>query len=155
MAYAAVALTGYSVSAIPQEKAEIIIDGDVPLPCQWSLVELENLPHTDLIVQSDSGSEKYRGVELGRLLKLCNVPLRENLHGKGAAKYLHAEGRDGFAAVFALAEFDRESFLVADELNGAKLPPGIGPLRLIAPNDLRHRRWVQQLALLRIKRSAK
>jgi hypothetical protein len=85
----------------------------------------------------------------------ASVPLKSGLKGKDVAKYLHAEGQDGFVAVFSLPEFDSGSFLVADTLNGSPLPSGTGPLQVISPNEVRHSRWVKELVLLRIKTSTK
>jgi hypothetical protein len=67
--------------------------------------------------------------DLAVLLVAGGMPLKSDLKGKDVAKYLHAEGQDGFVAVFSLPEFDSSSFLVADTLNGSPLPTGVGPCR--------------------------
>ena len=80
------------------------------------------------------------------------VPLQNDLKGKDVAKYLHAEdAAKKFVAVFALPEFDNDSFLVADSINGAPLPSDHGPLQIVSPAETRHSRWVKQLTNLRIK----
>lgn len=81
--------------------------------------------------------------------------MKLDLKGKDVAKYLHAEGQDGFVAVFSLPEFDSGPFLVVDTVNGAPLPAGGGPLQIISPNETRHSCWVKELTLLRIKTSVK
>jgi hypothetical protein len=68
-------------------------------------------------IKNESGAEDlYEGVDLANLLTLGEVPLKSALKGGDVAKYLHAEGQ-GFAAVFALPEFDEGTFVVADSVN--------------------------------------
>jgi DMSO/TMAO reductase YedYZ molybdopterin-dependent catalytic subunit len=139
-----------------QSAQVLTLDGDIAAPKVWSADDFKNLPHTTIKVKRTSGGEdEYSGVDLADLLTAGGVPLRTALKGADVAKYLHAEGIDGFVAVFALPEFDGGPFLVADAVNGAALPPDSGPLQIISPQEARHSRWIKHVTLLRIKKSVR
>jgi DMSO/TMAO reductase YedYZ molybdopterin-dependent catalytic subunit len=132
----------------------LTIDGETASPRTLSEAEFKALPRTAVRVKDRSGKEhSYEGVSLGYLLGLAGVPLKQNLKHGEVAKFLHAQGRDGYAAVFALPEFDRQDYLVADTADGKALEPGTGPLQIVLPAEPRRSRWVKQLVLLRIVRS--
>jgi len=153
----AVSLTvASSQSELAADTAALVLDGDLTKPMSWTLADLKRLPRITVKVKNDSGTEDlYEGVDLANLLTLGGVPLKGALKGGDVARYLHAEGQDGFAAVFALPEFDAGTFVVADSVNGQALPADRGPLQMISPQEMRHSRWVKQLNLLPIKRSVK
>jgi hypothetical protein len=134
----------------------LTLDGEIAKPVTWSAAEFQTLPRTTVKVKNASGGEDvYEGVDLAVVLAAGGVPLKDALKGQDVAKYLHAEGDDGFAAVFALPEFDQNAFVIADRRNGAVLVPADGPLQIISPQEQRHSRWIKHLCLLRIKKSSK
>jgi hypothetical protein len=59
------------------------------------------------------------------------------------------KARDGYAAVFALPEFDpgftNRVTILADQRQGRALDSVEGPFRLIVPGEKRHVRWVRQV----------
>jgi hypothetical protein len=63
--------------------------------------------------------------------------------------YVLVEARDGYAAVFALPEFDAgftdRVILLADHRDGHPLDTVEGPLRLVVPGEKRRARWVRQV----------
>ena len=64
---------------------------------------------------------------------------------------------DGYRAVFALPELDSAFtgglVLLADRVDGRPLPAGVGPLRLVVPDERRHGRWVRQVIAVRVLRA--
>ena len=65
-----------------------------------------------------------------------------------------ARSRDGYAVVYALAEFD-ESFssrtiLLADKDDGQPLPEKSAPFQLITPSDKKGARWARMVTSLEI-----
>jgi hypothetical protein len=70
---------------------------------------------------------------------------------------LFVTGRDGFQAVFALAELDSAStdlrVLLADARDGRPLTGDEGPLRLIAPGDKYPLRWVRHVVRMTVGRA--
>ena len=156
IALTALLVTLSSGVALTQSAPTLSLNGDLSQPINWTVDDLKKLPRATQKVTNASGSQDiYEGVDLAVLLTAGGVPLKSDLKGKDVAKYLHAEGQDGFVAVFSLPEFDSDFFLVADTLNGSPLPSGVGPLQIISPNEIRHSRWVKELILLRIKTSTK
>src|SRR6266852_394584 len=99
----AVSLTvASSQSELAADTAALVLDGDLTKPMSWTLADLKRLPRITVKVKNDSGTEDlYEGVDLANLLTLGGVPLKGALKGGDVARYLHAEGQDGFAAVFA------------------------------------------------------
>ena len=63
--------------------------------------------------------------------------------------YVLVKARDGYAAVFALPEFDLgftdRVIVLADQRDGHPLGNVEGPLRIIVPGEKRHARWVRQV----------
>jgi hypothetical protein len=69
--------------------------------------------------------------------------------------YVLVKARDGYAAVFALPEFDPgftdTVILLADQRGGHSLDAVEGPFRIIVPGEKRHARWVRQVTELEVK----
>jgi DMSO/TMAO reductase YedYZ molybdopterin-dependent catalytic subunit len=157
----AVAILVCGLSLLPQARsaenpAYLTVDGDVSTPLALSEADFRALPRSSTIVKEEGGNEhRFEGVDLTLLLLRAGTPLKSDLKGADVAKYLHAEGADGFAAVFSLPEFDAQIFLVADALDGTPLAAPSGPLQLVSPNEVRHSRWIKHIALLRIKTTHK
>jgi DMSO/TMAO reductase YedYZ molybdopterin-dependent catalytic subunit len=135
--------------------AYLTVDGQVSTPLNLSEADFKSLPRVSVTTTDATGHQTiYAGVDLGVILQKAGVLLKQDLKGSDVAKYLHVQGADGFIAVFALPEFDQGTFLVADTADNSPLPAGTGPLQVISPNEMRHSRWVKQLTLLRIEKSA-
>jgi hypothetical protein len=139
-----------------QGTAYLTIDGEVPTALSLSETDFKALPRSTMSAKDEAGTDQnFEGVDLALLLLRAGTPLKTDLKGTDVAKYLHAEGTDGFAAVFSLPEFDHQAFLVADTRNGGPLTAANGPLQIISPNETRHSRWVKHLTLLLIKKTQK
>jgi hypothetical protein len=110
-------------------------------------------------VAEDGRTLVYEGVLVGELLKLAGVPLGADLRGDAVATYVLATASDGYRAVFALAELDpaftASEVLVADTLDGRPLFAYQGPVRIVAPKDLRGARSVRMLSRLDVVRVRK
>lgn len=70
------------------------------------------------------------------------------------AKYVVAEGSDGYRVTFSIAELDSSiqdsDVIVADTLNGTPLGDKLGPFRLVVPHDKRPARWVRTLRSIKV-----
>jgi hypothetical protein len=77
----------------------------------------------------------------------------------GVAAYVRAIARDGFQAVFSLAELDpsftSNDVIVADSVEGKPFADAQGPLRIIAPRDKRASRSVRMLERVEVVRLVK
>jgi DMSO/TMAO reductase YedYZ molybdopterin-dependent catalytic subunit len=137
------------------------VNGDIGRPMALSLADLRDLPRQTITVMNEheKKDETYQGVPLAEILKRAGVPQGSALRGPALAMYVRAEGADGYAAVFALAELDSSlqdsGVIVADTLDGQPIPDKLGPLRLVAPHDKRPARWVRMLRTITVVKPGK
>ena len=70
------------------------------------------------------------------------------------ASYVLIEARDGYKALFALAEIDPtlsdRVVLLADSKDGVPFDEKEGPWRIIVPGDKRPARWVRQVTAISV-----
>jgi len=130
------------------------VRGAVDSPLDLNADDLAGLPRRRLQVEErDGGVAEYEGILLADVLARAGVPM-ESLRGRQAATVVVAEARDGYRAVYALAELDPafsdRELVLADRKNGAELSADEGPFRLIMLGERRHSRWIRQLSCLRV-----
>ena len=118
--------------------------------------EFAALPHTATTTPEPHTQKEHRyaGVTVHELLVRAGVPLGEKLRGPAMQLVVVARSRDGYAVVYALAEFD-ESFssrtiLLADKDDGQPLPEKSAPFQLITPSDKKGARWARMVTSLEI-----
>jgi DMSO/TMAO reductase YedYZ molybdopterin-dependent catalytic subunit len=116
--------------------------------------DLMRLPR-DTVTWSHHGTpHTYVGVRVTDLLRRLGVPV-DTLRRADMTKRLVVEAADGYRAVFTLAEMapglgEREVLLV-DREDGQPLPPEVGPLRLVVPQDGSGARSVWHVIALRVR----
>jgi DMSO/TMAO reductase YedYZ molybdopterin-dependent catalytic subunit len=131
--------------------ASLKINGAVGTPLTLTAEELKKMPRKTLTVANphDKKTEVYEGVLVEELLKRAGVAQGEHLRGQALAMYVVFKAEDGYRVVFSIAELDPgvvdSDVIVADTLDGAAMPPKVGPLRLVAPREKRPARWVRML----------
>jgi len=146
-----------SQAQAPPPAAELrVIGGSASSPLVLTVADLKKMPRKTLSVTNphDKKRESYEGVALEEILRRAGVPQGEKLRGPAMATFVIAEAEDGYRVVFSLAELDSSildsEILVADTMDGAALPPKVGPFRLVAPHEKRPARWVRMLKSLTI-----
>jgi DMSO/TMAO reductase YedYZ molybdopterin-dependent catalytic subunit len=143
-------------AAASTEGVRLEIKGDIDKPMSLSLADLQGLPRETITVMNEheKKQETYQGVSLTEILKRAGVPQGSALRGPAMSIYVRAEGADGYATVFALAELDPSvqdsGVIVADTLDGQPIPDRLGPLRLVVPHDKRPARWVRMLRTISV-----
>ncbi len=89
------------------------------------------------------------GVSLTALLRASDAMPAEPLRGPHLSRYVLATARDGYRALFSLAELDptlgQTRAYVVDRCDGEALDEEAGPLRLLVPGAGRAARSVRQL----------
>ncbi len=144
--------------AQPAATGPLVVDGNVTTTLSLTPADIKGLPRTQVKVEQDDRTIVYDGVLVGELLKRAGVPLGSDLRGDAVATYVIAHAADGYRAIFALAELDpaftSNDILVADTVDGKPLFDYQGPLRLVAPKDLRGARSVRMLQRLQVVRVA-
>jgi len=110
---------------------------------------LAKLPRETVQASAHGESLDCEGVALDALLRATGVLPADKLPGPQLARYVLVGARDGYRVLYSLAELDpgtgKRRVLLADRCDGAALGQKDGPLRLIAPEDVRPARWVRQV----------
>lgn len=128
----------------------------VPSPVAVSLDEavLASLPRESVQATVHERRLACEGVPLAALLQASGAMPAEPLRGPHLGRYVIAMGRDGYRALFSLAELDptlgNARIYVVDRCDGAALDEEVGPLRLLVPGERRAARSVRQLDALTV-----
>ena len=153
-------IAGVLMSASGQKPPDVLltVGGEVDHPMKLTRADLDSFARQSLRAKDHDGKEyKFEGVAVMDILQKAGVKFGEALRGKALATYLLVEAADGYQAVYALPEFDPPAndrlILLADRQDGAVFPANVGPLKIIAPGDKEHARWVRQVRSLTIVRA--
>ncbi|MBC8156259.1 MAG: molybdopterin-binding protein, partial [Bacteroidetes bacterium] len=77
------------------------------------------------------------------------------LRGENLMKYVVVRAIDGYEVVFALPEIDPDyatrTILLVDQADGAPLPTGIGPYRIVVPGEKKPARWVREVKAIEVR----
>lgn len=123
--------------------------------------EFAALPRTELKLpeQGDQKERRFAGVTMRELLTRAGAPLGEKMRGAALMAGVIVRGKDNYAVLFSLAEFDENfsarTLLLADQEDGDILPPSAAPFRLVAPGDKRGARSCKQVVAIEIVSLAK
>jgi hypothetical protein len=102
----------------------------------------------------DASVGTYDGVALADIVHAAGANVGDAVRGPAARAYLVVRASDGYVAVFSLAELrgaeTRCTPILADARDGSPLAVSVGPLRVVAPCDLTHARWVRGVVSLSI-----
>lgn len=154
LAFLLLAFTGAQAAETTATLLTVRREGAAPLG--FSAAEFSALPHIDLTLVNphDQKEHHYSGVNVRELLARIDAPLGEKLRGPAQQLGVLVKAKDGYAVLFALAEFD-ESFssrtlILADRVDGQPLPEGMAPLQLIAPGDKKAARWARMVTAIEI-----
>jgi DMSO/TMAO reductase YedYZ molybdopterin-dependent catalytic subunit len=143
-------------STQPGDAVLLHVGGKVPHPLNLSLDQLVDLQHiTETVADRKGNSLSYRGIPLEIILKLAGLKFGGMSTARAAAGMcLIAKGADGYKAVFSLAELDgqfRKSLVIlADRENGKPFDSASGPLKIVAPDDAIHARWVHRVVSITV-----
>ena len=115
---------------------------------------LSALPRGTVTMTVHDEKLRCEGVALAALLQAAGAMPAGPLRGAQLGRYVQVDARDGYRAVFALAEFDptlgnRAAFLV-DRCDGEPLDAEAGPLRLVVPGEARAARSVRQVRAITV-----
>ncbi len=140
----------------PTPAAALRIIGKVQHPLTLSLDQLAALDHVTVNVVDRKGNPvTYRGVPLLEILKAAGLRFGKMSAARAdAAMCVVVGAADGYKALFSLAELDpqfqKHLVILADQENGKPLDTAVGPLRIIAPDEAIHARWVRQVLTLTV-----
>jgi DMSO/TMAO reductase YedYZ molybdopterin-dependent catalytic subunit len=146
-----------ATAAVPD--SSLAISGDVLHPLTLTAAELKAMPRTTVTIVDQGRDVKYTGVLVGEVLARAGAPIGRELSGAAVATYVLASAKDGYQAVFSLAELDPaftpNDIIIADTVDGQPLFDYQGPFRIVAPKDKRGARSVRMLQRLEVVRLKK
>lgn len=125
-----------------------------PLAVPLDAATLSTLPRQRVQASAHGRTLDCEGVPLALLLRKAGALPEGKLPRALLSHYVLVQARDGYRVLYALAELDpgtgnRPVYLV-DRCDGRPLDDTEGPLRLIAPGDLRPARWVRQVEAITV-----
>lgn len=139
-----------------QAQTVLTISGEVTKPLTLQGADLKAMAHSQVSAKDRDGKEhQYTGIPLVDLLKQAGATLGGELRGENLMKYVVVKAVDGYEVLFALAELDPEfatrTILLADQVDGAPLPAGTGPYRIVVPGEKKPARWIREVKAIDIR----
>lgn len=142
----ALALAVAPVAAFAQSLTVVALDGKTKV---LTVSDLADLPRAEV----KSGARIYEGPVLTYVLRAGGLPVGPKLHGDPLRAYVVMTGKDGFQAVYSLAELDKDFHddvvILADHVDGKPLPEKEAPWRLASSGD--RKIWRSVFGLARIE----
>lgn len=132
------------------------ISGEVATPLALQASDIAGFPHVQVKAEDRDGKiHTYDGVPVFELLKKAGVTLGGQLRGENLVKYALVRAADGYEVLFALPELDPDysarTIILADKADGAALPAGTGPYRIVVPEEKKPARWIREVREIEIK----
>ena len=126
-----------------------------PLAVPLDAAALAAFPRQAVTASAHGQALQCEGIPLPALLRAAKALPEEPLRGPDLANYVLVTARDGYRAVFSLAELEptlgNQQVLLVDRCAGQPLAEKDGPLRLIAPDESRPARWVRQVQSITVE----
>ncbi len=149
-------LVFFAATQHSQAQTVLTVSGEVTKPLILQAADLTAMPHVEVTALERDGKEhRYSGILLPELLKQAGTTLGGELKGKNLTKYLLVKAADGYEVVFALPELDPDfttrTILLADQVDGAALAPGVGPYRIVVPGEKKPARWVRDVKSIEVR----
>lgn len=155
--HAIITLLLFLFAAVPTltHAQTVKITGEVTTPMSIDQAELQKFKQVSVNYKDKNGKDHtYSGVAIGDILLKAGTTLGAALKGENLAKYVIVEATDGYKAVFALAEMDKEFtdrlIILADKVDGKSLPATEGPFRIVVQDEKKAARSVRQVVSLRV-----
>jgi hypothetical protein len=151
-------LVGACATVLPERSADdlVRIVGTNGTSVVLSASDLATSPRTSVSASFHGVSHAFEGVALTTLLNGVGAPSGGALRGVELTNVVLVTARDGYQVALSLAETDpgmrRDQVILADKMDGAALPSGDGPFRLVVAADLRPARSVRMVTEIRVLR---
>lgn len=134
----------------------LTVSGEVTKPLTLQAAEFKAMPRAEVTGKDRDGKEhRYAGVPLVEVLRAAGVTLGGELRGENLMKYVVVKAVDGYEVLFALPELDADfatrTILLADTADGAPLPAGVGPYRVVVPGEKKPARWIREVKAIEVR----
>lgn len=138
------------------KQAVVKVEGEVLKPMSLGMLDLAKMKRVEATMNDRDGKlQQYSGVPVFEILQLAGVTVGKELKGENLAKYLLVRCSDGYEVVFSLAELDpsftNRVIILADSNDGKPLADGIGPFRLVVPDENKPARSAHEVTHLIIR----
>ncbi|MFN3513318.1 MAG: molybdopterin-dependent oxidoreductase [Phenylobacterium sp.] len=142
------------LAAAAQEVTVVGLDGRTKV---FTPQALADLPRAQATIPLGGKDRTYEGPLLVYLLREVGAPAGARLHAEAMRNYVAAIGDDGFLAVYALAEVDKDfhegTVILADTVDGQKLDEKEGPYRTVVAGDRKASRSVYRTIRIELRRA--
>lgn len=119
--------------------------------------DLADIPRAKVTVTRGGKDRIYEGPLLIYLLREVGAPAGARLHAEAMRNYVAVTAADGFLAVYALAEVDKDfhdgTVILADTVDGAKLDAKEGPYRTVVAGDKKASRSVYKAVKVELRKA--
>lgn len=133
--------------------ADVVIKGPKG-EVKLTAADIASMPLVKVTIADHGKDATFEGVELQAVLEKVGAPAGDHLRGKELAKYLVVDARDGYRAVFSLAEvspvFTDRKVILAIRRDDKPLGEEEGPVRIVIEGEKRNGRCVRQVKSIRI-----
>lgn len=149
-------LLSFLLVSVASAQTVLKISGEVSKPLHLQAADLKVMPHVEVKATDRDGQEhRYSGVPVIALLRKAGVTVGGQLRGENLVKYVLVRAADGYEVLFALPELDPEfsarTIILAESVDGAALPAGTGPYRLVVPEEKKPARWIREVREIEIR----
>lgn len=143
LCFAALLISVFSLSSHAQDttsKPFVKVYGEVTKPLTLYAGDLSKMKRSTASMKDRLGKDqRYTGVAIQDILEMAGVTTGKQLRGENLAKYVMVKCADGYEVLFSLAELDSSftdrKVILAYESEGKLLPAGVGPFRLVVPDE--------------------
>lgn len=150
-------ISSQNLSAQNTAKEAIVkVEGEVLKPLSLSISDLEKMKHVEVSMKDRDGKiQQYSGVPIFEILQQAGVTVGKELKGENLTKYMLVRASDGYEVLFSLAELDpsftNRVVVLADTKDGKPLADGVGPFRLVVPDENKPARSAMEVTHLIIR----
>lgn len=139
-----------------QAQTVLTIAGEVTKPLTLQAADLKAMTHTTITAKDRDGKEhSYSGIPLADLLKQAGATMGGELRGENLTKFVLVKAVDGYEVLFALPEIDADfatrTIILADSVDNAPLPQGVGPYRMVVPGEKKPARWIREVKSIEVR----
>jgi hypothetical protein len=153
----ALAAAWLALAAWPVLAQSVTVKGLDGQTARLAAADLAALPRQSVSLTHDGRTVVYSGAPLAAILRRVGAPAGPALHGPELADIVVVTARDGYRVALALADTDPlvrpGRIILADQADGAPLPPTEGPFRLIVEGDLRAARAARMVSDIAVERA--
>ncbi len=150
----AAALVLAPLAAQAQDVTVVGLDGRTKV---FTPALLADMPRAKATITMAGKARTFEGPLLIYMLRDVGAPAGARLHAEAMRNYVAAIGEDGFVAVYALAEVDKDfhdgTVILADTVDGAKLDAKEGPYRVVVAGDKKASRSVYRTVRIELRKA--